>query len=117
MTTTKDHCINVLRATYDVLEDRHVWTKGREALTMDRVPIAPTSDQAVAWCLVGALKRCAAGDGLGYLAALLMLTQDAPRDADPEGWLKTWNDSAATTHGQVLLRLGNALLQAERRAW
>lgn len=51
--------MNVLREAYDLIRDEERWTVEYAATDRQGEPVAPGSTEAVRWCAVGALVRCA----------------------------------------------------------
>lgn len=95
----------VLYRAAELISDPAHWCKGIEAMDRDGNPRMPTSPNATAWCLIGAIK-CAAGTGseareMAEEAVRAML-QD---DSDTVQSLTRWNDNPYRLHGEVVALL------------
>lgn len=83
----------------ELLKDPKRHTKGHYARNAKNRPVRPESDQAVKWCLVGAISHCYPDDVssiAGRLRAALEFQGYHKMD------VVEWNDDPGTTHQMVL---------------
>ena len=84
----------------DLLRDPAHWAKGCYAYNSDGESVAPESEQAVCWCLIGAIKKCYPeniANQVDKLDALLETIAIVP-----------FNDAPSTTHDQIVALLEKA---------
>ncbi len=89
-----------ITATVELLINPKRWTKGPFARDADGKTCDPRSDQAVSWCLVGALLRCypSSEDPVAFYRAVDKVIAKLPKGRFPA----EWNDDPARTHAEVL---------------
>ena len=51
--------LGLLKCVSDTLSDIKAWTTGTEARNVDGDSVAPSSSDAVSWCVIGAVFKCA----------------------------------------------------------
>lgn len=82
----------------ELLTDETKWTQGRYARNSNGCYAEASGDEAVCWCLEGALYRCYGipDDGSAFNAAYRRL-----RDAIGGEWVARWNDDPQRTFAEV----------------
>jgi hypothetical protein len=78
----------------ELLSKPEAWTKGVYARSRDGASCPAGSDEAVAWCLDGAMDRCHPND---WIEARRKLRELLPDIASFH-----WNDKPERTHAEVL---------------
>ena len=102
----------LLREARKLLEDPSHWTKGAFAKAAAGCAIASTSDNAVCWCAIGALRRFDRG---GYSAAYSNAVFVLQCCVSGSGGVAEFNDDPNTTHADVLAMFDRAIARAETK--
>lgn len=99
--------LKVLVAARELLSDEKRWTRYDLAHDVDGVEIGPRSENAVCWCVMGAVHKFSPGVAPGVGGAL-NLVHNAVGGPIPE-----FNDDPETTHADVLRVLDVAIEKAQ----
>lgn len=98
---------DILDKAADLIEPEGAWTQGSYARTAKSYPITPLSDNAVAFCGVGAIKRAAG------------TTDDSPAQSfvreqwgDDLSRFVAFNDTPGRTQSEVITALREAAAKA-----
>jgi hypothetical protein len=84
----------------ELLADEKAWTRWAFARDAEGNAVSPESRDACRFCLLGAIRRCYAGDHDGMWAAMDRLRQVIPAGDAHE--ISEFNDLPGTTHAAVL---------------
>ena len=106
--------LDVLTKTRELLSDPERWTKGSMAKNASGCTVRPDREDAVCFCLDGALTRAAGGSGNGYPEATRILEETVSERPWAFCYVD-WNDDAARTHAEVLAALDKAIDLARGR--
>lgn len=79
---------------WQLLSDESKWTKGFAARSVYGAPIDPRSNEAVCWCLVGAIARCY-GDDVHFHNVRNLIADKVGRTE------ASWNDTPKRTYSEV----------------
>jgi len=68
--------LKAIRCAYELIKNPKKWTQGAEAVNTSGRQVAPRSQDAVAWCAIGAIAKC---ESRSYTAnqAISVLNQHA----------------------------------------
>jgi hypothetical protein len=97
--------VNELRAVRAIVADPAHWTQGAYAKDSIGLQVTPQSNQAVCFCLAGALHKAKAN----YMAGRFV------ENLTGIGDIIDWNDAPGRTHDQVLDLLDRAILAADTK--
>jgi hypothetical protein len=93
---------------HELLDNDDKWIQGYFAQTEDGSEAEPGDDNAVAWCLLGAARKCYR-DEREFLAVLAAIRVDiaTPEDEfyrriDDEVYIATWNDDGERKYRDIL---------------
>jgi hypothetical protein len=105
MTSAPTKPNEALRAARELLTPEGAWTKQALAFSADGKSVNPSSDEAVCWCVSGALFHT---NGEGPTNSLWDFVELAIG-----GNIASWNDDPNRTHSEVLSALDCAIALAE----
>lgn len=98
-----------LKAVRELLSQSKHWTQNWYAKDAKGFACAPSDNDAICWCLVGALERIV-GDGDHANPLLRWLRMELPAG---EMSVSKWNDKRGRTHAEVLDLLDRVIATAE----
>lgn len=102
--------MDALIALKTLLAEPSSWTKGKPARNAEGNRIAPTSDNAVCWCLLGAIYRITYYDHNLFTVICGIMN----RLVNSLG-LSTYNDDPTTTHADILKLIDTAIEQQKSK--
>ena len=80
---------------YELLKDRKNWTQGFMARRADGIAVGTSDDNAVCWCLIGALYKCYRVEEVEKHKILLMRELTVLS-------LTNWNDHPKRKHSEIV---------------
>ena len=112
-----DTQLKVLKQTRVILDNPKAWTKGIFATDKDNLPCGTYHDEAMSFCLLGALQRAKADCGLDpdnvvYEEDVAIIMLEMAVDDVTEGEITDpveFNDDSTTSHKDVLVALDRAI--------
>lgn len=106
--------MDALHSLKALLAEPHSWTKMALARNAARISVPPTSNDAICWCLTGAMMKVSSG-GETQLSLSRLISSGISNIVAPYAYrgIEPWNDTFARGHSDVVKLIDDTIANCE----